>query len=49
VLVPLLIASVLENVGCRQIAAWWCARDVFGCLRGHQDCDTMTRKGFEHA
>jgi len=44
----LLVASVLENVGYRQVTAWWRLEGWWASLRGKKQVwGTMTRQGFD--
>ena len=49
-LVTALAASVAENVGYRQLTAWWRCEGLLAGLRGtRHEWGTMTRTGFEDA
>ena len=42
-----IVASVVENVGYRQLHAWWRLRGLWQALRrGELDWGVMTRTGF---
>jgi hypothetical protein len=43
-----LVASVLENIGYRQLTVWWRLEGWWASLRGRkQEWGVMTRAGFE--
>jgi cellulose synthase/poly-beta-1,6-N-acetylglucosamine synthase-like glycosyltransferase len=45
----ILIAAVIENIGYRQLVAWWCLEGWWVSLRGKkQTWGTMTRRGFDN-
>ena len=43
------VAAVLENVGYRQLTAWWRLRGTLDFLRGRRSWGAMTRKGLSTA
>lgn len=48
-LVRLFVIAIVENVGYRQVAAWWRFKGVVSSLRGVKSWGAMTRKGFANA
>ena len=43
--IVLALYAVFENIGFRQIHAWWRLRGLFDYLKGNKEWGTMVRKG----